>query len=445
MKTVSLSQIAPRFGAGVLAGALCFVVLMGSSATADGSGGANVELVGSRGYDSSAATAAAGVNMPEVAERKIGDPLSPAALADLATIAKQTGEPLEATISRVGWQEDFAFLVASLRSKYPGEFAGAAIEEQGNPWISFRDAVPAEASVMISSFESVVFGSDAFSRVDGSGYQVGIHAGTGFSEKELDGRLTAVHYAILDQSDVVATASSGYDQETGLITVRVQRAVSYAKASAAELASLLAKRGLGVGDDVQIVIADDIQDEKDTIYGGQAMSTCTSGFTVILRATTRGVATAGHCPESQSQGGYTLTFISEHQGNWGDVQWHTSGSVEADDFYAGSTTTWATDLRDVGSRGSAGTGQSLCRNGMTTFKNCDDVYELNHCSGSVCHLTAMEHDWASGGDSGGPWYWANTAYGLHRGNKWWAFAYHDTFTPQQNIGNAISGLVIATT
>ncbi|NTV39383.1 MAG: hypothetical protein HGA51_05425 [Demequinaceae bacterium] len=383
--------------------------------------------------------------MADVSERTIGDPLSSAALADLATVAQQTGKPLEATIARIGWQEDFAILVSSLRSKFPDDFAGAAIEKDGNPWVSFGGNVPANASSMISDFDRIVFGQDSLSRSDGSGYRVELRTGKGFSEKELDERLAAVHYAILDQSDIVATASSGYDQDTGLITVRVQPTKSYAEATGAEFTSLLETRGLGVGDDVEIVIVDGIQEAEDTIYGGQAMSTCTSGFTVILRATTRGVATAAHCPDSQSQGGYTLTFVSEHQGNWGDVQWHTSGSTEADDFYAGSTTTWGTDLRDVGSRGSAVTGQTLCRNGITTFKNCDEVYELNHCSGNVCHLTAMEHDWASGGDSGGPWYWANTAYGLHRGNKWWAFAYHDTFTPQQNIGNAISGLVIATT
>lgn len=445
MRTASISQIAPRFGAGLLAGALAFVVLMGSSASAASPGRAYDVPTSPQPFDSPNGIPAVGVNMADVPERKIGDPLSVAALADLAAISKQSGETLQVAIERVGWQEDFAILVANLRSTYPDDFAGAKIEREGDPWISFRGVAPAGASAMISNFDGAVFGSNAFSRGDGPTYAVDIGPGAGFSEKELDSRLTSTYYSILGQADIVASASAAYDQETGLITVRVQPTKSYGKANAADLTTLLAKRGLSEDDDIQVVVVDDIQAGEDSIYGGQAMSSCTSGFTVTMNNSTRGVATAGHCPNSQDQGGYLLSFISEYQGTWGDVQWHTSATTEVDDFYAGSTSTWYADLRDVGSRGSAVTGQSLCRNGWTTFKVCDTVYELNHCSGSVCHLTAMEHDWASSGDSGGPWYWANTAYGLHRGNKWWGFAYRDVFTPQQYVGNAISGLAVATT
>lgn len=126
------------------------------------------------------------------------------------------------------------------------------------------------------------------------------------------------------------------------------------------------------------------------------------------------------------------------------MQWHTSATAENDDFYGGNNSTNIADLRDVAGRGNAIEGQTLRHNGRTTYKYCDTVYQLNHCTGDVCHLTAMTHEHAEPGDSGGPYYYGNTAYGIHRGEKYW-FGYRDIFTPQQYIDNGIAGLVIATT
>ena len=56
----------------------------------------------------------------------------------------------------------------------------------------------------------------------------------------------------------------------------------------------------------------------------------------------------------------------------------------------------------------------------------------------------MHNREAEGGDSGGPPYWGNTAYGLHQGAKWWNFKYRDLFTRATYVDNALPGVFIAT-
>lgn len=98
-------------------------------------------------------------------------------------------------------------------------------------------------------------------------------------------------------------------------------------------------------------------------------------------SSTRGIATAPHCAKSLTQREYSLTFKGSHDGWWGDVQWHTSAvAYEADDFYSGSSSAYRVYLRDVAARGTATEGQRLCRNGKITYKKCDTVHQLNHCS-----------------------------------------------------------------
>jgi streptogrisin C len=56
----------------------------------------------------------------------------------------------------------------------------------------------------------------------------------------------------------------------------------------------------------------------------------------------------------------------------------------------------------------------------------------------------MRNHYGQGEDSGGPWFYGNTAYGLHQGWKWWKFQERDMFTPVTYIDNAL-GIYVATT
>jgi hypothetical protein len=149
------------------------------------------------------AYATGGGEQPDVAPVQLGDAPDPAELEDLATIADQQGISLDLAVERYGWQQSFAMLAASLREAHPSEFAGARIEADGSPWIAFRASAPAEARRMIAEASAAIF------KVGTS--TIKIVEGRGFAEAELDARLTAAHFAALQQRDLVANASSGYD------------------------------------------------------------------------------------------------------------------------------------------------------------------------------------------------------------------------------------------
>lgn len=377
------------------------------------------------------------VDLPDEPAPVIGDGITAAEMRDLQTIAEQTGESLEKTVARVGWQQDFAMLVTALREQYPAEIAGARIDPDGRPWIAFRGSVPASAVDQVARYEHKVFGGGE----GGAAFAVELRGDAGFAEVDLEEDVVQAHYAALNHEGV-ANAASGYDVATGTILVQVEPSSAEADGLADSVRSQITKAGAD-GSRISVEVIKDVEQTEDAIWGGANMTTCTSGFSVTKNGTTDGISTAGHCSNSQSLQGSTLTFQAAHEGNWGDVQWHTSTTTEADDFYGGSTSTNLTDLRDVAARGNAVEGQSVCRNGKTTFKKCDTVYQLNHCSGDICHLTATQTDTGEGGDSGGPIYFGNTAYGIHRGSKYW-FGSRDTFMPQQYFDNAIAGLVVAT-
>lgn len=99
----------------------------------------------------------------------------------------------------------------------------------------------------------------------------------------------------------------------------------------------------------------------------------------------------------------------------------------------------------MSSVGSPVVGQSLCRNGKVSYKDCQEVRRLDVCAGSRCHLVEMGAHLSADGDSGGPVYWGNTAYGIHQGWVWDPLPPFDgeVFSRADRIDDAI-GTFIAT-
>lgn len=97
---------------------------------------------------------------------------------------------------------------------------------------------------------------------------------------------------------------------------------------------------------------------------------CTSGWTVTQTNTSiRGVATAGHCEESDAinhpgHGLHPATWKAAHLGQWGDVGWFTTGQAEADDFYADAAT--IRDVSAVESAAGIAVNESICGYGRAT-------------------------------------------------------------------------------
>lgn len=144
----------------------------------------------------------------------------------------------------------------------------------------------------------------------------------------------------------------------------------------------LSKAG-AAGADTSVLGGDD---SASYHYGGETITGCTTGFGT--RATshtsgTRGISTAGHCNNSQTDDGHNLKFKDAHNASQGDFQWHTGPVTESDDFYEGTATVTETIRTDVAGVGAPTVGQFLCQNGATNHFNCQDVRKLNVCSGNT--------------------------------------------------------------
>ncbi|MCZ3388037.1 MAG: hypothetical protein LH645_02680 [Actinomycetia bacterium] len=64
--------------------------------------------------------------------------------------------------------------------------------------------------------------------------------------------------------------------------------------------------------------------------------------------------------------------------------------------------------------------QGIYRLGQTTGADCSKVTDFSTCfivdGTEVCRLVRMDDDEAGPGDSGGPWYYGEAAYGYHQGS-----------------------------
>lgn len=367
------------------------------------------------------------------------DSISEAELEDLQAIADQSGISLQAAIDRYGWNNDFALMVSNVRDDHPGAFTGAEIIDAENAWVAFASSAPPEAIGLIDDF------SEYYPSVS-----VEVRPEAGFTEVELEEAVQAVHYSIFGDADV-SSATTLFDFETQTLESvavlpgdRASEALEALHATAID--SLVADGQANIVDHIEVsltrsdspVLGGD--DDSSQHIGGEVLSGCTSGFVVVNSSGTRGISTAGHCGDSQSDDGVALTFQAQHVGDHGDFQWHTGSQSMPNDFYAGTASVTETDRRSVTSVGAPVVDQSLCKNGATNHQDCQEVRNIGVCYDDKCNLVQMGARLAAGGDSGGPVYWGNTAYGLHQG---WMYdpafpADRDLFSRADRLPDALS-------
>lgn len=383
--------------------------------------------------------------LTEVAAPQVDDPISEAELQDLETVASQSGMSLEAAIDRYAWNDNFALVVRTIREASPEAFTGAEIIDSDSAWVGFSDRSPDSAWEAIRAFG------------ENTGVSIDIRNDMGFTEQELTAAIETVHFAILERLKV-RDAFTSFEFATDQITIAVVLDRTAPDSSLRDLqAAAMERLGAqaatsGILDHVTLSVVDAIGDviggdESNTEHlGGESLSSCTSGFGTITSSGTRGIATAGHCSDSQTDDGVSLTTFGQYVGNYGDFQWMAGSQQERDDFYSGTSTTTEANRRDVSSVGPAPlVGQTLCRNGKYSHKDCQEVRKINVCSGSICYLTELEAHLSTDGDSGAPVFYSNAAKGIHRGYVYdpWPFD-REVSSRADLIDNAMSGVFIAT-
>lgn len=90
------------------------------------------------------------------------------------------------------------------------------------------------------------------------------------------------------------------------------------------------------------------------------------------------------------------------------------------------------------------TGVNVCKFSKTTGQTCDRVYRLNTTRDSYSGMVATENRRAQPGDSGGPWFYGNTAYGVHSGYSTIGSVRRDQFSPAHYISSGLSGYRVMT-
>ncbi len=146
---------------------------------------------------------------PDVAQPQIEDPISAAELADLETIANQTGISLQAAIDRYAWNDNFALLVSAVREAAPEALTGAEIVDGGRAWIAFTTDAPERAMNIIDAFEE-----------SHAGVTVEVRTDLRFTEDELERAVATIHYATLEGAHV-RDASTSFDVDMRQITTVV--------------------------------------------------------------------------------------------------------------------------------------------------------------------------------------------------------------------------------
>lgn len=224
----------------------------------------------------------------------------------------------------------------------------------------------------------------------------------------------------------------GTDERTGEIAVIVQAAGTAAETVRGKRDDLFKL----LGHPIRIEVTERSFSDFD-VRGGSRIATtdgssyCTSGFTVKNSSGVTAMTTASHCegmklyynPNGTSIG---LTFVTEVKDADQDVEIHTSGYVERPEFYADSPTT-ARVLTGRRYRSSTGAGDHVCHRGATTGYSCGYVQLTNFTPtyAGACGTVSCSAVWVlvdgdantacAGGDSGGPVFASQTAFGLLKG------------------------------
>jgi streptogrisin C len=336
---------------------------------------------------------------------------------DVQLAAKQFGWDVEATAEHLNAQTSFGLLIDTVATKFPDSYAGAAFAEQ-----------PGAASQVMIKGDVL---DDVARMVETSGLKVELVGGMKFS--------------LLDQqrrsSEIIKVLRSAGYKEVGTAVLsggQIQVAVSGTPRTRVELPAHLLD-GVEVVQAPGRIVTDEAAMGGQQVFGGGAQ--CTSGFSVRRISTgTTGIATAAHCTGMSTivtpSGNRSMSFQLQHNGSFGDMEWHTTVDTEVDNYMATPT-----EERDVSmvwpSNGYAENMVTCVFSRMQGTRSCDQIYSTSVSSNSASNLIATDNDSTVGGDSGGPWSFNSIADGIHKGDKWIWFGTRNVFSRAGNLPVAL--------
>ena len=157
------------------------------------------------------------------------------------------------------------------------------------------------------------------------------------------------------------------------------------------------------------------------IWAGESAASCTLGFNLRSTNGTRYASSAGHCPETNTYylGGALGWHIGAYFGSH-DVRSYTLGpNTATNKLYTGGG---VRSITSAASRSSLFIGGTACKYGKTTGYGCGTIISKSVAPGYVPSVSATfievagcPNTMGEDGDSGGPWFLNNKAYGWMSG------------------------------
>lgn len=355
---------------------------------------------------------------------------------DAATIASEGGISVNAALVQIRFQDAVDLFVGSLPSELLNEaYAGGQMLDGTSPGAILRFKGDVPQAVIRALHESGLEG-------------VVLEGGYAFSHFELQRYTQEAHKALVALG--FTSVVSRFDTATQIVELEAVQRPELRALTGMRLAEAV-RQSQPVTDILgpntpppDLVIREHAADSAPLVqpehtYGGAGMRDdglfeCTSGFTVVNSAGTEGVLTASHCEGinkvdwNDTSGGivdtYSAPFVDETlpEGTWGDIEWHTTGHHEYGEF-------WATHSQKRGVFGrianvNIDVNDNVCRYGRESQnQDCGTVtntsintsFTWNGQAVTTLDLVEVKDILTQGGDSGGPYYLSQTAWGIHQG------------------------------
>ncbi len=233
--------------------------------------------------------------------------------------------------------------------------------------------------------------------------------------------LSALRQAQTEAMTAVRGLDLAVESEINVFENRVQLYV----ADRAGLDAALQRGAISLSPLVAVITVERMSSPAANIYGGLSLSTCTSGFGVKRTSDgVKGISTAAHCGNSQSYSGTALTFKAEKFQDTFDVQWHTAPGYTVKNWIKWWNDGSTREITSTKSRDNQAIGNYVCKYGMTTFYTCGYISSKTYAPSYVpsADATFIRVDNTGGysplagpGDSGGPWFLNNGAWGVMSG------------------------------
>jgi streptogrisin C len=346
----------------------------------------------------------------------------PAAVEDLAVIAKQSGDSLDALMIQAVLDSELGDLRSDLAAKFESSFGGF--------WVDRVEAsLVVSIAVVNDPSEVSKFICETFSRPD---LVRMISVDTPYGSLEAD--LVSLSAWRESRGPRANPMNFTIDERANRLVLEAADSAVVGELTAARNSALNGSRiAVRVRPDIGGPSACTMSNCKPKLVGALSLSSCTSGFIARRQLTPTltvyGALTAAHCSNSQSHAASSIGGVqySQESGNV-DAQMHNSN---------GSDFNWTTpalvllgtdNFREIHSVRAASTdyiGRDVCKRGKTTGTTCGQLTDLGfapHWIPNSMNFRRADYSQA-GGDSGAPVYWSNDAVGIHSGGAadWGAY------------------------